>query len=159
MSASSTTQLLQIGEVAAKAGVTVRTVRYYLEKGFIQAADRSPGGFFLFAPQAVDTVFYIHKLKEAGLPLKDIEPLYRARAQGVTGAEASSVVVDSLHQEKTLLEHKIRDYQTLLREIESAIALAAQCHTCQLRPSRETCLACPVLASQNALPLPLQAIL
>ncbi|MGM0645540.1 MAG: MerR family transcriptional regulator [Thermodesulfobacteriota bacterium] len=158
MSSSPTTQFLQIGEVAAKAGVTVRTVRYYLEKGFIQAADRSPGGFYLFSPQAVDTVFYIQKLKDAGLPLKDLEPLYRARAQSATGAEASATVVDSLQREKALLEQKIRDYQKLHSEIEAAIDLAEQCRACPQRPSRETCLACPVLMGRDTLPLPLQAI-
>jgi MerR family Zn(II)-responsive transcriptional regulator of zntA len=153
------TQLLQIGEVAARAGVTVRTVRYYLEKGFIQAADRSPGGFYLFTPDAVDTVFYIQKLKDAGLLLKDIEKIYQARVQGSTGDQASTQVVEYLDQEKEILEQKIRDYQKLHSEIEAAIDLAKQCHGCSLPPTRETCLACTVISGRDRLPLPIQAIL
>ncbi len=151
--------MLQIGEVAARAGVTARTVRYYLEKGFIQAADRSPGGFYLFTPDAVDTVFYIQKLKNTGLSLKDIEKIYQARAQGTTGDRASAQVVEYLRQEKELLEQKNRDYQKLHSEIEAAIDLARQCHGCSLRPARETCLACTVISGRNRLPIPIQAIL
>ncbi|MFO7801463.1 MAG: MerR family transcriptional regulator [Desulfovermiculus sp.] len=159
MTTQETLQLLQIGEVAARAGVTARTVRYYLEKGFIHAADRSSGGFYLFTPDAVDTVFYIHKLKEAGLSLKDIEKIYQARAKGSTGDQASTQVVEYLDQEKEILEQKIRDYQRLHFEIEAAIDLARQCHGCSLRPSRETCLACKVISGRDRLPLPIQAIL
>jgi len=159
MSRQEITQLLQIGEVASKAGVTVRTVRYYLEKGFIYPADRSPGGFYLFTPDTVDTVFYIHKLKDAGLSLKDIENIYQARAKGSTGDQASTQVVEYLRQEKELLEQKIRDYQRLHFEIEAAIDLATQCHGCSLQPTRETCLACKVISDQDRLPLPIQAIL
>ena len=159
MPVTPTPQLLQIGEVAAKAEVTVRTVRYYLEKGFIHPADRSPGGFYLFSPEAADTVFYIQKLKDAGLSLKDIEHIYRSRGQSETGAEASTTVVHYLRQEKTLLEQKIRDYQKLHSEIEAAIELATKCHECAHRPTRETCLACPVLTSRDTLPLPIQAII
>jgi len=153
------TQLLQIGEIAAKAGVTARTVRYYLEKGFIQTADRSPGGFYLFRPDAADTVHYIQALKDAGLALKDIETIYQARSQGATGHQASSQVLEHLKKEKNLLEQKIQDYQILKAEIEEAINLASQCRGCSLRPSRETCLACEVFAAREKLPLPIQAIL
>ena len=151
--------MLQIGEVADRAQVTVRTVRYYLEKGFIQAADRSSGGFYLFTPDAAETVFYIQKLKNAGLALQDIEKLYQARAQGATGDQASVRVVDYLQEEKALLEQKIRDYQQLHSEIQAAIQLAQQCHGCTLQPTRETCMACGVLAERERLPLPIQAIL
>jgi MerR family Zn(II)-responsive transcriptional regulator of zntA len=159
MTTQETTQLFQIGEVAARAGVTARTVRYYLEKGFIHPAARSPGGFYLFSPEAADTVFYIQKLKDAGLSLKDIEKIYQARAQGSTGDQASTQVIEYLRQEKELLEQKIRDYQRLHSEIEAAIDLARQCHGCSLRPTREACLACKVISGRDRIPLPIQAIL
>lgn len=159
MNHNSTAKLLQIGEVAEKSGVTVRTVRYYLEKGFIQADERSPGGFYLFTQNAVDTVFYIQKLRMAGLALKDIEKIYQARAQSSTGDQASLQVVQYLVQEKEILEQKIRDFQKLKVEIEEAIDLAIQCHGCSLHPTRESCLNCKVLSGRDRLPLPIQAIL
>lgn len=159
MKTASERQLLQIGEVAARAGVTVRTVRYYLERGLIREADRSPGGFYLFTPDAAETVFYIQKLKDVGLALRDIEDVYRARHRGPTGDRAASEVEEHLRREKELLEQRIRDNQRLKTEIEEAIELVAQCRGCEMRPSRETCLSCGVLADRERLPLPIQAIL
>ncbi|MEF8823492.1 MAG: MerR family transcriptional regulator [Desulfohalobiaceae bacterium] len=152
-------ELLKIGEVAARAGVTVRTVRYYLERGLIREADRSPGGFYLFTPDAAETVFYIQKLKEAGLALRDIEAVYRARHQGPTGDRAASEVERHLRREKEVLEQRVRDYQRLKAEVEEALELVAQCRGCEMRPSRETCLSCGVFAARERLPLPIQAIL
>ena len=159
MKTSRSKPLLQIGEVAAQAGVTVRTVRYYLEKGFIQAKTRSEGGFYLFTPDAANTVFYVHKLRAAGLALQDIHRIYQARAQGLTGDQASAQVTLHLEEEKRLLEQKIRDYQELRAQIEEAIEVAGRCRGCTLRPTRETCLQCEVFQSLEKLPLPLQAIL
>ena len=152
-------QLLQIGDVAKKARVTPRTVRYYLERGFIQANERSSGGFYLFTPDAADTVFYIQKLKDAGFALKDIEKIYCARNQVETGEEASLQVVEHLQREKQAVEQKIRDYQNLKSELEEAIELASQCRGCSFSPTRENCLSCEVFSGKQKLPLPIQAIL
>jgi DNA-binding transcriptional MerR regulator len=40
-------ELLKIGEVARRTGVTLRTVRYYQSLGLIEAARRSRGGLHL----------------------------------------------------------------------------------------------------------------
>lgn len=151
-------KLLQIGEIAKIAGTSVRTVRYYLEQGFIQAADRSQGGFYLFEPEAAETVFFIQKLKEAGLPLKDIKKIYQARRDGETGNEAYPLVLGHLEKQKTILEQKIADYQRLKIEIEASIDLVKQCEGCRVRPSRQNCETCPVVTAQKKLPLPFQAI-
>ncbi|MFO8031757.1 MAG: MerR family DNA-binding protein, partial [Desulfohalobiaceae bacterium] len=138
---------------------TVRTVRYYLELGLIQAESRSKGGFYLFSAQAADTVYFIQKLRSAGLALRDIQAVYEARRQGDTGNEASSEVMRLLQRQKEILEQRIVDYQKLQAEIQEAIGLASQCQGCSCKPSRQTCLECRVLKDKQRLPLPIQAIL
>jgi hypothetical protein len=81
------------------------------------------------------------------------------RAQGANGDQESTRVVEYLLQKKKFLSKKIQDYQKLKSEIEEAIDLARQCHGCSLRPDHQTCLACDVLAGNDRLPLPIQAIL
>ncbi len=159
MMTSTHKNLLQIGEVAARSGASVRTVRYYLEEGFIEATCRSPGGFFLFAPETAETVFYIQKLKNAGLSLKDIKSIYQARRSGKSGEEASSKVMDILEEQKALVAQKIQDFQQLDAEIEAAIEIVRQCRGCSIQPSRENCMACRVIKRKKKLPLPVQAIL
>ncbi len=150
---------IQIGEVAQKAGVTVRTVRYYLEEGLIEASGRSPGGFYLFTPEAADTVFFVQKLKDAGLALAEIKKIYHARREGETGDEASFQVFKHLETQQALVEQKIADYQRLKKEIEEAMGLVRQCKGCRLKPTRQNCEACPVVKSAKTLPWPVRAIL
>ncbi len=152
-------KLLQIGEIAGKAGTSTRTVRYYLEEGFIQATGRSPGGFYLFEPEVAETVFFIRKLKEAGLALKEIKKIYRARHDGETGNEAYPKVLQHLEEQRAAVEQKIADYTRLKNEIEDAVKLVRKCEGCFIKPSRQNCEACSVVKSAKKIPLPVRAIL
>ena len=40
---------MQIGDVAERTGLSLRTIRYYEEIGLLPAASRSAGGFRLYA--------------------------------------------------------------------------------------------------------------
>ena len=62
---------MRIGEVAARAGVSVRALRYYEEQGLL-AAERSPSGQRRYAPEAVDRVAFIQHLYAAGLGSKAV---------------------------------------------------------------------------------------
>ena len=62
---------MRIGEVAARAGVSVRALRYYEEQGLL-AAERSPSGQRRYAPDAVDRVTFIQHLYAAGLSSKAV---------------------------------------------------------------------------------------
>lgn len=151
-------KLLQIGEIAEIAGTSVRTVRYYMEERFIEAAERSPGGFYLFTPETADTVFYIQKLKNAGLALKDIKSIYLARRTGQSGEEASAKVLAHLEAQKAAVAQKLADYERLKSEIDAAIHIASQCRGCEVNPSRENCEVCRVVRRLDRIPLPLRAI-
>ena len=154
-----TPKLMQIGEVAQEAGVTVRTVRYYLEKEFIQAAERSPGGFYLFHPQAVETVRLIQMLAGLGMPLKEIKELFQIRRREETGDQAYSQVLERLRHQLRLTEKRIQEYARLKDEIQRACQLVERCRGCDKKPNRENCSACPVTSEFDPLPLPFEAIL
>ncbi len=64
--------LLRIGELAAQAGVSTRTVDYYTQLGLIQTAERTGGGFRLYDPGAADTIATVKQLEEHGLSLQTI---------------------------------------------------------------------------------------
>ncbi|RJK94826.1 MerR family transcriptional regulator [Vallicoccus soli] len=57
---------MRIGEVAARAGVSVRALRYYEEQGLLVPA-RTPGGQRDYPPGAVERVRFIQDLYAAGL--------------------------------------------------------------------------------------------
>jgi DNA-binding transcriptional MerR regulator len=62
---------MRIGELAAKAGVSVRALRYYEEQRLL-APTRSPSGQRRYSDDAVDRVLFIQQLYAAGLPSKTI---------------------------------------------------------------------------------------
>ncbi len=151
--------LLQVGEVAAQSHTTIRTVRYYLEQGFIEASERSPGGFYLFDSGAVDKVRFIQNLKELGLPLKEIKELYKIRKEKKRGNDAYPLVLERLLKHRTLIEKKIAEYSKLKKELSEAITLVRECEGCTRNPTRENCLACEVVKKRTSIPLPFGAIM
>lgn len=151
--------LLQVGEVARQAGTTIRTVRYYLEQGFIEVSQRSPGGFYLFNTSEVDKVRFIQSLKELGLPLKEIKALYMVRKEKKRGHDAYPLVLERLRNHKKSVEKKIAEYSRLKRELDEAIVLVSECHGCEKEPTRENCLACEIVKKRSSIPLPFGAIL
>lgn len=67
-------ELLRVGDLAARTGVSPRLLRYYENQGLL-TAERSSTGQRLFDPADVDQVRHIRLLLEAGLPTRVIGEL------------------------------------------------------------------------------------
>ncbi len=65
-------ELMRIGELAAAAGVSNRTVDFYTNLGLIHPAERTSGGFRLYDPATVDLIGTIRQLEASGLGLDDV---------------------------------------------------------------------------------------
>lgn len=65
-------QLLKIGQLAAQAGVSTRTVDHYTNLGLLIPAGRTPGNFRLYNPNAIDRISAIRALEAHGINLTDI---------------------------------------------------------------------------------------
>ncbi|HEY0638990.1 MAG TPA: MerR family transcriptional regulator [Pseudonocardiaceae bacterium] len=78
-------QLLRIGELATRAGVSNRTIDYYTGLGLLTPADRTPGNFRLYAPRDVDRVAAIRQLEAHGVSLDEIAVALRAHEADVQG--------------------------------------------------------------------------
>jgi DNA-binding transcriptional MerR regulator len=66
---------LQIGELAARTGVTVDTLRYYERVGLLPRPARSAGGFRTYAPAVLERLELIRQAKTQGLTLTEIRQL------------------------------------------------------------------------------------
>lgn len=71
--------LLQIGEVAERVDLSLRTVRYYEELGLVTPQQRSPGGFRLYAEEQVDRLLLIERMKPLGFTVQEMADLLAAR--------------------------------------------------------------------------------
>jgi DNA-binding transcriptional MerR regulator len=57
---------MRIGELAGRAGVSIRALRYYEEQDLLRP-DRTPAGYRIYAESDLDTVRRIRTLLAAGL--------------------------------------------------------------------------------------------
>lgn len=73
---------MRIGEVAARASVSVRALRYYEEQGLL-VAERSASGQRHYPPEAVDRVRFIQNLYAAGLGSKAVLRILPCMEHGV----------------------------------------------------------------------------
>ncbi|MEU6682977.1 MerR family transcriptional regulator [Streptomyces sp. NPDC046832] len=64
--------LWSIGELAERAGATVKTVRFYSDQGLLPAAARSSGGHRRYGPPALERLQLIRSLRSLDLPLPEI---------------------------------------------------------------------------------------
>ncbi|MEV7794405.1 MerR family transcriptional regulator [Streptomyces sp. NPDC087512] len=64
--------LCGIGELAERAGVTVKTVRFYSDRGLLPEALRSAGGHRRYGPEALGRLRLIRSLRAIGLPLPEV---------------------------------------------------------------------------------------
>jgi DNA-binding transcriptional MerR regulator len=94
------TGLLQIGEVAERVGLSLRTVRYYEEQGLLEPESRSPGGFRLYSEDQVDRLALIKQMKPLGFTVQEMRELLDARdslrtAPGSAAAAAAAAKLAS----------------------------------------------------------------
>ncbi|MBT2387640.1 MerR family transcriptional regulator [Streptomyces sp. ISL-11] len=61
-----------IGELAEHAGVTVKTVRFYSDRGLLPEAARSSGGHRRYGPEALDRLRLIRSLRTLDLPVPEV---------------------------------------------------------------------------------------
>jgi DNA-binding transcriptional MerR regulator len=71
--------LLQIGDVAERVGLSLRTVRYYEEQGLVTPQARSAGGFRLYSEDQVDRLGLIKQMKPLGFTVQEMRDLLEAR--------------------------------------------------------------------------------
>jgi DNA-binding transcriptional MerR regulator len=69
-----TTEELLIHELAERAGVSVRTIRYYIEEGLLPPPSYE-GKYAYYTPRFLDRLELIRRLKDSYLPLREIREI------------------------------------------------------------------------------------
>jgi DNA-binding transcriptional MerR regulator len=76
---------LTIKDVAAASGFTAATLRYYEQIGVLPAPARSPSGYRLYGPRALERLAFIARAKQLGCTLDEITGLTTAWDGGECG--------------------------------------------------------------------------
>ena len=120
------TALLQIGDVAYRTGLSLRTIRHYEEVGLLPEPQRSPGGFRLYKQEAIERLLLIKRMKPLDFTLDEMRDLIDVRDQ-LAGPRLSRAaraeVTRRLRTYHALVEHKLSG---LRERVDSAEAFARQ---------------------------------
>jgi methyltransferase (TIGR00027 family) len=96
--------LLKIGELAKRAGLTVRTLHHYDHIGLLSPSVRSESGFRLYNRSDVVRLHRIQALKQFGCSLSDI---------GAFLASPGASLIEIITQQISILDEQARRAQTL----------------------------------------------
>jgi DNA-binding transcriptional MerR regulator len=97
---------LRIGELAEKAGVTTRTIRYYESMGLLRPIERD-GGIRYYTEDALRRLHKIDALKKLGLSLEEIASVINLYFEDPTGVTAKRQVLAILEGHLRETEGKI----------------------------------------------------
>jgi DNA-binding transcriptional MerR regulator len=117
---------MQIGDVAERTGLSLRTIRHYEEVGLLPEPRRSPGGFRLYTSEAVERLLLIKRMKPLDFTLEEMRDLIEVRDRLASAAPSSGQrgeLVERLRTYHALVEHKL---DRLRERVESAEAFSSQ---------------------------------
>jgi DNA-binding transcriptional MerR regulator len=103
---------VRIGEVAERAGVSVRALRYYEEQGLL-ITDREPSGHRRYAESAVPRVKFIQLLYSAGLTSKTVTELLPFMDSGVITGEMLGRLTDEHARLRTRIDELTQAHDQL----------------------------------------------
>ncbi|BBG05751.1 MULTISPECIES: MerR family transcriptional regulator [Pseudonocardia] len=88
-------ELMQIGQVSTRIGLSLRTIRHWDEVGLVTPSARSAGGFRLYTETDVERLAFIKRLKPLDFSLDQIKELL--------------ATVDGLAQQEELSSERLED--------------------------------------------------
>ncbi|MCM3925093.1 MerR family transcriptional regulator [Frankia sp. AiPs1] len=115
---------MRIGELAARAGVSVRSLRYYEEQGLLTST-RSAGGQRQYTADDVERVAFIQRLYAAGLSsgaISDLLPCLDSPSD-----ENADAAMERMARERDRLSTHIEDLLRT-RDALDLLMVAAQAH-------------------------------
>ena len=134
-----------IGQLArAAGGLTLRTVRYYEERGLITAFGTTPSGRRIYGPEALLVLRQVRLLQETGMSLGEIEQVLAELGRQPTANRArQSACAKVLTDARVRLLARIRALQDLAAVIEKPLAATDTCQRCEA----SDCSTCSTLAN------------
>ena len=112
----------RIGELAKKARVTIRTVRYYESLGLRKTQSRSDGGQRYYTDADLIYLLRILQLKSFGLSLDAIGTIIRMGAQDTTGQKRRLELLKQYRKQVSLTLLRRKELDDLLEELNWHVA-------------------------------------
>lgn len=132
---------MRIGEIAERAGVTTKTVRYYEQLGILPQPERTASGYRTYGDDTLDRLRFIRDAQSTGLNLTEIHSILEMKDQGERSCEHTrDLLARHVHDIDAQMTRLTTARQTLMRLAERADrADPAECtdpHRCQVITGR-----------------------
>lgn len=105
---------MRIGEVAAQAGVSVDTIRFYERRGVLPAAGRGASGYRQFQPATVERIQLAKRLQGLGFTLDEIVEALDVIEKGETTCEDERLRLQTV---LARLDAKLAEIRKMRREV------------------------------------------
>lgn len=117
---------MQIGEVAARTELSLRTIRHYEETGLVTPSARSRGGFRLYTETDVQRLMTIRRMKPLGFTLDQMRDLLDAtdrldREPGL-GVDAREALLERVREYEQAAGEQVDRLRTQLARAEDFAA-------------------------------------
>ncbi|MGY1837054.1 MerR family transcriptional regulator [Blastococcus sp. SYSU DS0510] len=107
---------MNVGEVAAMAGVTVRTLHHYDQIGLLRPSGRTSAGYRQYAPADLDRLHQVLVYRELGFPLEEVAALLD---------DPSADPAEHLRRQHRLLRDRLERTQAMVAAVEKEMEARA----------------------------------
>lgn len=117
---------MQIGEVAARTELSLRTIRHYEETGLVIPSARSQGGFRLYTEADIARLMVIRRMKPLGFTLDEMRDLLdateRLDSDEPDGIDEREALLERIGTYEQAAAQKIEDLRIQLARAEDFAA-------------------------------------
>ena len=121
---------MQIGEVAARTELSLRTIRHYEDTGLVIPSARSQGGFRLYTESDVARLMVIRRMKPLGFTLDEMRALLdatdRLDAAEELPPEERAELLARIRTFEQAAQQRVEDLRTQLTRAEEFAATLAE---------------------------------
>jgi DNA-binding transcriptional MerR regulator len=103
---------LTVGQVAALADVSVRTLHHYDAVGLVVPGGRSPAGYRTYSSQDVERLYSVLTYRELGFPLTEIKEILD---------DPAADALEHLRRQRTLLDRRIAHLTAMANAVDTVI--------------------------------------
>ena len=111
-----------IGQFSKLTGLTGPTLRYYEQEGLL-SVQRDAAGRRIYTEQDVEWLHFIKRLKETGMPIREIRRYAQLRYQGSSTMQERLAMLEEHHQNVLAEQQKLAEN---LRKLEEKLAFYRQ---------------------------------
>ncbi len=113
--------LMQIGELAERAGVSHRTIHYYERIGLMKPAEREGSGYRYYDEEALRRLKKIAVLKQLGLSLEEISSVIDLYFEDTHGIRGKEKVIEILEAQLKKTDNQLNELQAFRRTLTDNI--------------------------------------